>query len=225
MSRCNSRTRDFIWLNRSQNRGFSEALVDLARVKRLTESERELIDEFKSYWSRGRDLHSEWDDLLKRFRETCDRRGIRISFKKRFRPSKEEMNEYHRTVERYSNGRPKQPFASMYDAEWSEPEENGSYWPPFRDRTGTPLSREERRAIVAEFRVRAMREHAEKLDSKAKGKKKVRLIPGKLLATDSVIEVIPWTQSVDVRWHRPNLYTFGIRTSLNADNDNRREAA
>lgn len=226
MSRKNARTRDFIWLNRSQNRGFSEALVDLSRVKRLTESERDLVDEFRSYWSRGRDLHADWDDLLNRFEAACHAHAVRISFKKRIRPSKEDLELYHRTVDRYENGRPKIPFSTMYDAEWSEPEENGSYWPPFKDRSGTRLSLDARRAIVAEYRDRVMREYAEKLDSSSKGKrKKVRLIPGKLLATDSVIEMIPWTQLVDVRWYRPNLYTFGLRNSFAAANQNERVAA
>lgn len=230
MTRCNDRTRNFIWMTKSVNRGFSQALVDLEREPNLSDEERDLVYTFKQRWLSGKDVHRTNCDLLPAFEQACLRHAVRINCKVRCKLDKNDpdLAAYHRTVERYPSGRPKHPYSPMYDSEWSGPSEEGSYWPPFSTGKGpykVSLSPAERRAIVAEFRAEAMRKHLDRIAKPKKGKAaKRRLIPGKLLATDSVIAAIPWTISGDIVWANPRTTSFAYRPRV-AMNQNEKVAA
>jgi len=131
-------------MNKREQRGFTNAIVEAGIRSSLTDSERRTLAKFEDVWDEGRDFTPgrtfDW------FLNLCRRHRVTIRFMKK--PS------------RRSGG------GDMVEVEWSGPEESGSYWPPFS--TGEKPNRVKRtveqiRKLKADFRRECKLEHMKRL--------------------------------------------------------------
>jgi hypothetical protein len=138
MSQCNTEyTRNAIWMTKSEQAGFTRALVEASR-KALTPAERKTLKLFYDHWMQGRDMFLT-ATTFKLFRQMCTAHGIEITFKRKPRLRKGEKG-----------------TSLVYT--WSLPQKAGAYWP-----SKGKIDVTEKNRLKQEYRIRILHEHMAKI--------------------------------------------------------------